>query len=236
MSGRIMSSRTRSGASARDLADRLPAVGGGDGPRSPPAPAPATSQSSWARESSTTRILEGRRPRREDTRIPHGALPAAAPCPARTTSGAFRWGARALLPSRMPRRADRREQEPHPRRGARARPRRRRPRGSPSSTSTRPSSTTARARRASSRTTAAPAGLPALLGARPEHWRGWDLEARSPPSGSPPAMARRTGPPSAASGPARFFTSAYCTPRRPAPRRPGVRARRRAGGRARSPT
>ncbi len=54
-------------------------------------------------------------------------------------------------------------------------------------------------------------GLPALLGARPEHWRGWDLEAGLAASGLAPALARCHRAAFRRFWAARFFTSAYCT-------------------------
>lgn len=54
------------------------------------------------------------------------------------------------------------------------------------------------------------AGLPVLLGARPEHWRGWDLEAGLAAAGLPPALARPHRSPFRRFWAERFFTSAYC--------------------------
>ena len=54
------------------------------------------------------------------------------------------------------------------------------------------------------------ARLPALLGARPEHWRGWDLEAALAAAGLAPGEAQRHRLPFRRFWAERFFTSAYC--------------------------
>ena len=54
------------------------------------------------------------------------------------------------------------------------------------------------------------ADLPALLGARPEHWKGWDLEAALVAAGLPPAEARGRRAEFRRFWAERFFTSAYC--------------------------
>jgi hypothetical protein len=54
------------------------------------------------------------------------------------------------------------------------------------------------------------AGLSPLLGARPEHWRGWDLEGALVCSGLSPGEARRHRLPFRRFWAERFFTSAYC--------------------------
>ncbi len=54
------------------------------------------------------------------------------------------------------------------------------------------------------------ASLPVLLGARPEHWRGWDLEAALLAAGLPPRELRRHHASFLRFWSERFFTSAYC--------------------------
>lgn len=54
------------------------------------------------------------------------------------------------------------------------------------------------------------AGLPALLGALPEHWRGWDLEAALLAAGLHPRDVRRHHGAFRRFWAERFFTSAYC--------------------------
>jgi beta-phosphoglucomutase-like phosphatase (HAD superfamily) len=74
------------------------------------------------------------------------------------------------------------------------------------------------------------AGLPALLGAAPEHWRGWDIEAALAAAGLPPDVARRHAEPALRFWAERFFTSAYCRLDVPVPGAPAfVRAVAAAG-------
>jgi hypothetical protein len=74
------------------------------------------------------------------------------------------------------------------------------------------------------------AGLPALLGAAPEHWRGWDVEAALAAAGLPPDVARRHRDPALRFWAERFFTSAYCRLDVPVPGAPAfVRAVAAAG-------
>lgn len=54
------------------------------------------------------------------------------------------------------------------------------------------------------------AGLPALLGARPEHWRGWDLSAALLAAGLERREVRRHHAAFRRFWAERFFTSAYC--------------------------
>jgi beta-phosphoglucomutase-like phosphatase (HAD superfamily) len=54
------------------------------------------------------------------------------------------------------------------------------------------------------------ASLPVLLGARPEHWRGWDLEAALLAAGLPLRELRRHYQSFLRFWAERFFTSAYC--------------------------
>ncbi|HEY6100051.1 MAG TPA: hypothetical protein VIW03_11510 [Anaeromyxobacter sp.] len=54
------------------------------------------------------------------------------------------------------------------------------------------------------------AGLPALLAAGPEHWRGWDIETALVSAGLPPDVAHRHRPLALRFWAERFFTSAYC--------------------------
>jgi hypothetical protein len=54
------------------------------------------------------------------------------------------------------------------------------------------------------------ARLPPLLGARPEHWRGWDLEAALVSAGLAPGEAQQHRLPFRRFWAERFFTSAYC--------------------------
>ncbi|HET8539528.1 MAG TPA: hypothetical protein VFL83_06620 [Anaeromyxobacter sp.] len=68
-------------------------------------------------------------------------------------------------------------------------------------------------------------GLPALLGARPEHWRGWDLEAALLAVGLKPRDLRRHYSAFRRFWAERFFTSAYCALDVPVPGAPAfVRA------------
>jgi hypothetical protein len=53
-------------------------------------------------------------------------------------------------------------------------------------------------------------GLAELLGARPEHWKGWDLEAALVAAGLSPAAARRHRAAFRRFWAERFFTSTYC--------------------------
>jgi len=53
-------------------------------------------------------------------------------------------------------------------------------------------------------------GLPVLLGARPEHWRGWDLRAALLAAGLTAGEVRRHDAPFRRFWAERFFTSAYC--------------------------
>ncbi|HEY6003450.1 MAG TPA: hypothetical protein VIV57_11300 [Anaeromyxobacter sp.] len=74
------------------------------------------------------------------------------------------------------------------------------------------------------------AGLPALLAAAPEHWRGWDIEAALEAAGLPREMARRHAEPALRFWAERFFTSAYCRLDVPVPGAPAfVRAVAAAG-------
>src|SRR5512138_1439005 len=74
------------------------------------------------------------------------------------------------------------------------------------------------------------AGLPVLLGARPEHWKGWDLEAALVAAGLPAAEARRRRAEFRRFWAERFFTSAYCRLDVPVPGAPAfVRAVAAAG-------
>ncbi len=76
------------------------------------------------------------------------------------------------------------------------------------------------------------AGLPVLLGARPEQWRGWDLEAALLEVGLGPRELRRHYPAFRRFWAERFFTSAYCALDVPVPGAPGfVRAVAAAGAR-----
>lgn len=76
------------------------------------------------------------------------------------------------------------------------------------------------------------AGLPVLLAARPEHWRGWDLEAALVAAGLAPPEARRHRSAFRRFWAERFFTSAYCRLDVPLPGAPGfVRATAAAGAR-----
>jgi hypothetical protein len=76
------------------------------------------------------------------------------------------------------------------------------------------------------------AGLPILLGARPEHWCGWDLEAGLAAAGVPAALARRHRARFRRFWAERFFTSAYCSLDVPLPGAPAfVRAVAAAGAR-----
>jgi beta-phosphoglucomutase-like phosphatase (HAD superfamily) len=76
------------------------------------------------------------------------------------------------------------------------------------------------------------AGLPALLGARPEHWRGWDLEAALLAAGLRSRELRRHYPAFRRFWAERFFTSAYCALDVPLPGAPDfVRAVAAAGAR-----
>jgi hypothetical protein len=54
------------------------------------------------------------------------------------------------------------------------------------------------------------ADLPALRGATPEHWRGWDLQAALRAAGLPPEDAERHLAPFRRFWAARFFTSEHC--------------------------
>jgi beta-phosphoglucomutase-like phosphatase (HAD superfamily) len=75
-------------------------------------------------------------------------------------------------------------------------------------------------------------GLPILLGARPEHWRSWDLEAGLAAVGIPGTLARRHRGPFRRFWAERFFTSAYCILDVPVPGAPAfVRAVAAAGAR-----
>lgn len=74
------------------------------------------------------------------------------------------------------------------------------------------------------------AGLPALLRATPEHWRGWDIEAALVATGLPPDVARRHRDPALRFWAERFFTSDYCLLDVPVPGAPAfVRAVSEAG-------
>jgi hypothetical protein len=64
------------------------------------------------------------------------------------------------------------------------------------------------------------AGLPALLSAGPEHWRGWDIEAALVAAGLPPEVARRHHDPALRFWAERFFTSEYCRVDVPVPGAP----------------
>ncbi len=64
------------------------------------------------------------------------------------------------------------------------------------------------------------AELPALLGARPEHWRGWDLEAGLLAAGLSPRELRHHFAAFRAFWAERFFTSAYCSLDEPVPGAP----------------
>ncbi|HEX9051280.1 MAG TPA: hypothetical protein VF841_12180 [Anaeromyxobacter sp.] len=76
------------------------------------------------------------------------------------------------------------------------------------------------------------AGLAVLLGARPEHWRGWDLEAALLAAGLPPRELRRHHADFRRFWAERFFTSAYCALDVPLPGAPAyVRAMAAAGAR-----
>jgi hypothetical protein len=76
------------------------------------------------------------------------------------------------------------------------------------------------------------AQLPALLGARPEHWRGWDLEAALLAAGLSPRELRRHYASFRRFWAERFFTSAYCSLDVPVPGAPEfVRAIAAAGAR-----
>ncbi len=76
------------------------------------------------------------------------------------------------------------------------------------------------------------AGLPALLGARPEHWRGWDLEAALLAAGLGRRDLRRHYGAFRRFWAERFFTSAYCALDVPVPGAPEfVRAVAAAGAR-----
>jgi beta-phosphoglucomutase-like phosphatase (HAD superfamily) len=76
------------------------------------------------------------------------------------------------------------------------------------------------------------AGLPVLLGARPEHWRGWDLEAALLEAGLKPRELRRHYSAFRRFWAERFFTSAYCALDVPIPGAPEfVRAVAAAGAR-----
>ncbi len=73
-------------------------------------------------------------------------------------------------------------------------------------------------------------GLPVLLGARPEHWRGWDLEAALLEVGLGPRELRRHFSAFRRFWAERFFTSAYCALDVPVPGAPEfVRAVAEAG-------
>jgi beta-phosphoglucomutase-like phosphatase (HAD superfamily) len=54
------------------------------------------------------------------------------------------------------------------------------------------------------------AGVPDLLGARPEHWQGWSLEGALRRAGLSPAEVEAHAVPARAFWRAWFFTSAYC--------------------------
>ncbi|ACG74771.1 conserved hypothetical protein [Anaeromyxobacter sp. K] len=74
------------------------------------------------------------------------------------------------------------------------------------------------------------AGVPALLGARPEHWTSWDLAAALHAAGLPPDEVARHLRPARAFWAERFFTSAYCRLDVPLPGAAGlVRATAEAG-------
>jgi beta-phosphoglucomutase-like phosphatase (HAD superfamily) len=76
------------------------------------------------------------------------------------------------------------------------------------------------------------ANLPVLLGARPEHWRGWDLEAALLAVGLKPREVRRHASEFRRFWAERFFTSAYCALDVPVPGAPEfVRAVAEAGAR-----
>ncbi len=76
------------------------------------------------------------------------------------------------------------------------------------------------------------ASLPVLLGAAPEHWRGWDIEAALVAAGLPAGEARRHLPRVLRFWRERFFTSAYCRLDVPVPGAPAfVRAVAAAGAR-----
>ncbi len=61
------------------------------------------------------------------------------------------------------------------------------------------------------------ARLPALLGARPEHWVGWDLGAALANAGLAPAEVAHHLPAARRFWAERFFTSRYCRLDRPSP-------------------
>jgi hypothetical protein len=61
------------------------------------------------------------------------------------------------------------------------------------------------------------AGLPELLGARPEHWQSWSLEAAMRNIGLSPALVERHLAPARAFWREWFFTSAYCRLDAPVP-------------------
>lgn len=74
------------------------------------------------------------------------------------------------------------------------------------------------------------AGLSVLLGALPEHWKGWDLEAALVAAGLPAAEARHRRADFRRFWAERFFTSAYCRLDVPVPGAPAfVRAVAAAG-------
>ncbi len=64
------------------------------------------------------------------------------------------------------------------------------------------------------------AELPALLDARPEHWRGWDLDAALLAAGLSPREVRRHSGAFRSFWAERFFTSAYCSLDVPVPGAP----------------
>lgn len=66
----------------------------------------------------------------------------------------------------------------------------------------------------------AQAGLPALLGARPEHWQGWDVADALVAAGLSPAEAVRHLLPARRFWSERFFTSEYCREDVPVPGAP----------------
>jgi len=76
------------------------------------------------------------------------------------------------------------------------------------------------------------AGLPELLGARPEYWQGWSLEGALRNAGLSPALVAAHTPPARRYFGEWFFTNAYCRLDVPVPGAPDyVRALVAAGGR-----
>jgi hypothetical protein len=78
----------------------------------------------------------------------------------------------------------------------------------------------------------AAAGVRALLGARPEHWRGWDLRDALRSAGLSPAEVERHAAPARRFWAERFFTSEHCREDVPVPGAPAyVAAMATAGAR-----